>query len=193
MRDANSPPQGTKRSGNNKTTSAEKKNKPAPRDPSIPTKYWFGFEMLEKLAIEEGAPICTTPTSVLTLIKSGFSDKEAKEFLKAVHSYPHVKQTCFPFCRPDSIAGQHFNITQLPFEVEVDPDTNLSLDYQVAIYFQKPSRLYTHEEILAMTQARLKDMKIATENKIAEPIAILCRNGSTRHWASTIKLHLKTP
>ena len=36
-------------------------------------------------------------------------------------------------------------------------------------------------------------MKIATGNKIAEPIAILCRNGSTRHWAGTIKLHLKHP
>ena len=95
--------------------------------------------------------------------------------------------------RPDGIIGQHFNITQIPFEIETDPDTGLSLDYQVAIYFQKPSRQYSHEEILAMTQARLKDMKIALGNKIAEPIAILCRNGSTRHWAGTIKLHLKHP
>jgi hypothetical protein len=30
-------------------------------------------------------------------------------------------------------------------------------------------------------------------NKIVEPIAILCRNGSSRHWAGTIKLHLKYP
>ena len=37
----------------------------------------------------------------------------------------------------------------------------------------------------------LKEMKIALGSKIAEPIAILCRNGSTRHWAGTIKLHLK--
>ena len=36
-------------------------------------------------------------------------------------------------------------------------------------------------------------MKIALGNRIAEPIAILCRNGSTRHWAGTIKLHLKHP
>ena len=36
-------------------------------------------------------------------------------------------------------------------------------------------------------------MKIPLGSKIAEPIAILCRNGSTRHWAGTIKLHLKHP
>ena len=67
------------------------------------------------------------------------------------------------------------------------------MDYQVAIYFQKPSRPHTHEEILVAIQARLKDMKITLGIKIAEPIAILCKNGSTRHWASIIKLHLKHP
>ena len=36
-------------------------------------------------------------------------------------------------------------------------------------------------------------MRIPLENKIAEPIAILCRNGSARHWFGTIKLHLKHP
>jgi hypothetical protein len=36
-------------------------------------------------------------------------------------------------------------------------------------------------------------MKIALGSKIAEPIAILCRNGSSRYWAGTIKLHLKYP
>ena len=36
-------------------------------------------------------------------------------------------------------------------------------------------------------------MKIALRTKIAEPIAILCKNGSARHWSGTIKLHLKHP
>ena len=75
--------------------------------------------------------------------------------------------------------------------MKTDPDTGLSYDYQVAIYFQKPTRQYTHEEILALTQARLKDMRISLGSKIAEPIAILCKNGSARHWSGTIKLHLK--
>ena len=79
------------------------------------------------------------------------------------------------------------------FEIEVDPDTNLSQDFHVAIYFQKPSRQYTHEEILGLTQARLEEMKITLGSKIVEPIAILCKNGSTQHWARTIKLHLQHP
>ena len=194
MREANSPPQGTgtKRSGGNKTTSAEKKNKPAPKE-ALPKQFWLGFEMMEKLAIEEEVPIHATPTTLHGLARSGFSEKEAKEFLKSVVSYPHVGQSCYPVSHPDGVPGQHYNITQLPFEIETDPDSGLSMDYQVAIYFKKPSRPYMHEEILAATQARLKEMRIALGNKIAEPIAILCRNGSTRHWAGTIKLHLKHP
>jgi hypothetical protein len=217
MRDAISPPQGTKRSGASRSTSAEKKNKTAPKEtasnmtpketPSAEKKtknaakeapapimsFWLGFEMLEKLAIEEGAPPAYTPTPIQSLIKNGFSEREAKEFQKVVISYPHVVQSCFPLHRPDGIAGQHFNITQLPFEIETDPDTGLSQDYHVAIYFQKSIHQYTHAEILAATQARLKELKITLGSKIAKPIAILCKNGSSRHWAGTIKLHLKYP
>jgi hypothetical protein len=217
MRDAISPPQSTKRSGASRSTSAEKKNmttskettsnktpketpsgekktKNAAKEAPAPImSFWLGFETLEKLAIEEGAPHAYTPTTIQGLIKSGFSDKEAKEFQKVVISYPHVVQSCFPLHRPDGIAGQHFNITQLPFEIKTDPDTGLSQDYHVAIYFQKPIHQYTHAEILGATQARLKEMKITLGSKIAEPIAILCRNGSSRHWAYTIKLHLKYP
>ena len=36
-------------------------------------------------------------------------------------------------------------------------------------------------------------MRIALGDKIAEPIAILCKNGLARHWLGTIKLHLKHP
>jgi hypothetical protein len=194
MIEGNSPPQGTKRSGNTKTPSTEKKNKSTPKEtPPTTQHFWLGFEMLEKLALEEGAQVVPIPTSMHNLIKAGFPEKEAKDFLKAVHSFPHVAQTCFPLCRNDGVAGQHFNLTQLPFEIETDPDTGLSQDYHVAIYFQKPSRQYTHEEVLALAQARLKEMRIPLGNKIAEPIAILCRNGSSRHWAGTIKLHLKHP
>ena len=193
MREANSPPQGTKRSGNNKSTSAEKKTKPTPKE-LIPTRqFWLGFEMMERLAIDEGASLIPTPTSIHTLIRAGFPEKEAKDFLNAVPSFPRVSQSLFPTSRPDGIAGQHYNITQLPFEIDTDPDTGLSHDYQVAIFLQKPIRQYTHEEILALAQARRKEMRIALGNKIAEPIAILCRNGSARHWAGTIKLHLKHP
>ena len=103
MRQTDSPPQGVKRSGGNKTTSAEKKNKSASKEGPTSKQLWLGFEMMEKLAIEEGTPIHTTPTTLHTLIRNGFSDKEAKEFLKATPAYPHVGQSCYPFSRLDSI------------------------------------------------------------------------------------------
>ena len=195
MLDTTSPPLGQKRIGGNnvasaekrsKATSAEKRSRPAPKEKASPPLFWFGFETMERIAIAEG-------TSDMSKGKKIRSEKETAELLASVFSYPHVSQTLFPLERPDGIEGQHFNITQLPFEVEVDPDTGLSYDYQVAIYFQRPTKQYTHEEILKLTQARLKDMRIALGSKIAEPIAILCKNGSARHWSGTIKLHLKHP
>jgi hypothetical protein len=104
MGEASSPPQGTKRSGGNRATSAEKKTKSAPKEGPPPIKqFWLGFEMMEKLAIEEGAPEHTTPTTLYNLLKSGFSEKEAIEFLKSAMSYPHVAQSCFPLSRPDGV------------------------------------------------------------------------------------------
>ena len=106
MRDTISPPIGTKRSGGNRTTSMEKKNKFAPKEViTPPTNFWLGFDMMERLAIDEGAPLSFSPTPIHNLIKSGFSENEAKKYLKSVHSYPHVNQSCFPLHRPDGIAG----------------------------------------------------------------------------------------
>lgn len=84
------------------------------------------------------------------------------------------------------ITSQHFNIIQFPFEMKTDIDISLSQDYHVAIYFQKSSRQYTNEKILALTHARLKEMKNTLGNKIAKSIAILCGNGSTKYWTNII-------
>ena len=54
MRDTISPPIGTKRSGGNRTTSTEKKNKLASKEVITPsTNFWLGFDMMERLAIDE--------------------------------------------------------------------------------------------------------------------------------------------
>ena len=194
MLEMDSPPQGHKRNGGSKASSGEKRSKSATKDkPPQAQTFWLGFEAMEKIAMDEGTSLCFEPVPTHTLVKKGLYEKKAIELLKAVFSYPHVGQTLFPLTRPDGIEGQHFNITQLPFEVETDPDTGLSYDYHVAIYFRKPNWQHTHEEILALTQARLSNMKIPLGDKIAEPIAILCKNGSARHWSGTIKLHLKNP
>ena len=201
MMEANSPPQGLKRNSRTRNSSAEKKGKTISTDkkgksttkekPPKAHSYWLGFKAMEKLAIEGEHILEPTPTP--HNVKKGRSDKEAAELLTAVFSYPHTTQTLFPLVCPDGIDGQHFNITQIPLEIETDPDTGLSYDYQITIYFQKLIKQYTHEEILAMMQAKLRDMRIALGVKIAEPIAILCKNGSAKHWSGTIKLHLKHP
>ena len=91
MRDTTSPPLGTKRSGGNRTTSMKKKNKLAPKEVITPTtNFWLGFDMMKRLAFDEGAPLSFSLTPIHNLIKSGLSEKEAKEYLKSVHSYAHV-------------------------------------------------------------------------------------------------------
>ena len=79
MRDANSPPQGTKMSGS-KAISAENKNKTTPKEAFTTTQqFWLGFEMLEKLAIKEGAPWPPIPTSTHNLIRAGFFGEKNKK------------------------------------------------------------------------------------------------------------------
>ena len=97
---------------------------------------------MERIAIDGGTPRFIEPAPIQ---KKRRLEKEATELLAAVFSYPHVEQTLYPLVRPDGIDGQHFNITQIPFEVETYLESDLSYDYQVAIYFEKPSRHYTHE------------------------------------------------
>ena len=197
MLDTSSPPQGQKMTGGTRTSSEEKRTKATleRRGKSIPNEknqltpqFWLGFEAMEKLALDEGAPHIIKASPIQ---KKWRSEKETDDLLALVFFYPHVGQTLFPLTQPDGIEGQHFNITQIPFEVETDLDSGLSYDYQVAIYFQKSSRQYTHEEVLTLTKERLRDVKIPLGSRIAEPIAILCRNGSAKHWSGTIKLHLK--
>ena len=88
-------------------------------------RFWLGIKIMETLAIEEGVSMSLL-IPIHNLIRNGFSEGETKEFVKSVLSYLHVGQYCFPLCRPDGITSQHFNITQLPFEIETDLDTNLS-------------------------------------------------------------------
>ena len=75
-------------------------------------------------------------------------------------AFPHVKQLLYPLERPDGKGGQHFNLTQLPIETEVDPGTGLSLDYHIAVHFEKPVTDYTHNEILTMATHRLAHMAL---------------------------------
>ena len=165
-----------------------------------PRDFWLGIMAMEKLAIDEGvrAKDCKPSMKKEDLVGMGISESEAMEMSQINKiAFPHVKQLLYPVERPDGKGGQHFNLTQLPIETKVDPGTGLSLDYHVAVHFDKPATDYTHNEILTMAIARLSHMNIEVGIGLAEPIYIPCkekkRNSKTKFWTGTIKIHLKHP
>jgi hypothetical protein len=165
-----------------------------------PKDFWLGIVAMEKLAIEEGvkAKDCRPSMKKEDLEEMGIPEKEAEEMSHINKiAFPHVKQLLYPFERPDGKGGQHFNLTQLPIETEIDPGTGLSLDYHIAVHFDKPATDYTHNETLAMVTNRLALMQIELGIGLAEPIYIPCkekeRNSKVKFWTGTIKIHLKHP
>ena len=118
-------------------------------------EFWLGIIAMEKLAIDEGvkAKDCSPPMKKEDLIAMGMKEAEAEEMCQINKiAFPHVKQLLYPLERPDGKKGQHFNLMQLPIETEVDPGTSLSLDYHVAIHFERPSKDYTHLKFSAWQQ-----------------------------------------
>ena len=155
---------------------------------------------MDNLAIDEGikAKDCRPSTKKEELIEIGMSEKEVEEMSRVGKiAFPHVKQLLYPLERPDGKGGQHFNLTQLPMETEVDPGTGLSMDYHIAIHFDKPLTDYTHNEVLNMATTRLAFMGIELGIGMAEPIYIPCkekeRNTKIKFWTGTLKIHLKHP
>lgn len=98
---------------------------------------------METLAYEAGIPPRSSTKSLEELLKAGFIESEARDLLNGRMSFPRVTQKLWPTVRPDHIEGQHFNITQLPFDIEVNSSTNLSLDYHILLQFEKPSTLFS--------------------------------------------------
>jgi hypothetical protein len=86
---------------------------------------------------------------------------------------------------------------QLPFEVETNPDTGLSLDFHIIIYFEQPSIPFEQNEILAKTKRRFEHMTIPLGTSILHPITVLCKHAKQKEdpriWAGIIKAHLLKP
>ena len=152
--------------------------------------FWLGFHTLNALACEMDDAIEPT-LSVTELVKMGMVHDEALEHLMAVPSFPYIPQEAWPSKREDGKEGGHFNLTQVPFDVEID-EGGFALDYQIAITFELCEKNLQRDEIYAKTEERLKAMNIQLGEILGEPIAILCFHGSKR-WSGTIKLHLKNP
>jgi hypothetical protein len=109
-------------------------------------RYWMGFSYMEQLAVEAGIPECTSDGSVDDLMAKGYIRAEAEEMETTIVAFPRIAQKLYPSKRSDKVLGQHYNITQLPFEVETHPDTGLSLDFHVTIYFEQPKTLFEHDQ-----------------------------------------------
>ena len=152
--------------------------------------FWLGYHTLNALARDNGEMFEPT-LSVSELVRFGMEHNEALEHLEVFSSFPYVLQQAWPSKKLDGKEGGHFNLTQVPFDVEID-EYEFFLDYQIAIAFEIGDRNITRDEIYAKTEARLEKMNIQLREVLGEPIAILCFHGSKR-WSETIKLHLKNP
>lgn len=151
---------------------------------------WLGFQALNHIYKQKELPqehIGTTRD----LIKKGIDFDEAKEMQNMVPSFPFVPQLEWPSKRDDGIEGQHFNLIQLPFDVEVD-EHGFSFDYQISVQFELKDAQWEKNVIMGKVNERLTKMNIKTRELIGEPIAIMYYHKSTT-WSGTIKLHLDNP
>ena len=120
--------------------------------------FWLGYHTLNTIACEKEEPI-EPSLSVSELVKLGMGHNEALEHLVAVPSFPYIPQEAWPSKREDGKEDGHFNLTQVPFDIETD-EYGFALDYQVAISFEIGEKNLPRDEIYAKTEARLKAMDI---------------------------------
>ena len=125
---------------------------------------------MEKLAIEQGLD-----ESIADRTTRGMPRKEAEELESVSISYPRVPQILYPSERSDGFPGQHLNLTQLPSEIEIDPISCMSLDFQIAIHFQLPNKPLFHNHVKELVKERLNDMHIQLGTSLIEPISVLSR------------------
>ena len=121
-----------KRPSNVEGTSNQKKakEKPTPKCPP----FWFGFQAMNWTNRGKNLPMDShEPTTVL--VENGMKESEALECQNVISYFLFVLQEEWPTTREDGRIGQHFHLTQVPSNVEVD-DYGLSLDYQVTIHFK---------------------------------------------------------
>jgi hypothetical protein len=109
---------------------------------------------MEEMAINAGQafqPYRSTQSS----IEVGLSPAKALELATATIAFPRVPQHAWPYVRPDNILGQQFHLTQIPFDVQINAETGMSLTYQIMIYFEKPLKDYVSAKIAQLTVERL--------------------------------------
>jgi hypothetical protein len=157
----------------------------------------MGISYMEQMAMEVGIQECSSDGSVEDLVATGYIRAEAEELEIEKVAFPRIAQKLYPSRRNDKVLGQHYNLTQLPFEVETHPETELSLDFHVTIYFEQPKIPFEYDEILAKAQQRFEQMSIPLGTGILHPITVFYKHTKQREepriWAGIIKVHLLKP
>ena len=101
------------------------------------TEFWLRFPTMEQIAKNEGREPYTIDTPLEDLIHMGYIPEEAQELLTTKISFPRVVQKLWPTQRQDRVEGQHVNLIQLPFDIDTNQETGLSLDYHILAQFKK--------------------------------------------------------
>jgi hypothetical protein len=155
------------------------------------TAIWLGFPTMEELARQaRNQPIdqsCSRANE-----KAGLSAEEALELTSAKVAFPKIRQQAWPNIRSDNKMDNHFHLTQLHFDVQVDTTTNFARTYHVMLHFEKPIKKYLSSEIIELINDRFQKMGIILRD-ILEPIAPLCSAIDPKAWNGMTKIHLKDP
>ena len=171
------------------TTSSQKKAKGTSTLELRRPPFWLGFKALNMTNQGKGYPKDEVKF-VSQLVLDGMSKEEALECMDAVSSFPFVIQEEWPSKR-EGEDGQHFNITQIPLDVEVNVN-GFAPDYHIAIFFELEEEMFSKEVVMELITNRLSHMKIELGDKIGEPIAPMFTHGGKK-WSGIVKLHLKYP
>jgi hypothetical protein len=89
--------------------------------------FWLGYQALNAKACENGEPLERT-FPVSELVKLGMIHDEILEHLDAVLFFPHILQETWFSKRINGKDCGHFNLIQVPFDVEVN-EGGFVLDY----------------------------------------------------------------
>jgi hypothetical protein len=154
-------------------------------------RLWFGFHIMDEQAKLAGKqPYEAAPLH--KLMDAGLQEEEANELQKAKISFPRIYQKEWPQTREDQVPGQHYHLTQVPFDIATNPETGYALVYQIFLHFEKPSTMYSRDSIIMLTKDRMHYMQIELGN-ILEPVAPFCSTRDPKAWNGLIKIHLKYP
>jgi hypothetical protein len=107
----------TSRAANGKKNKSDKPTINVSVPNQRPPRYWLGFSYMEQIVIDRNLPGCTNSEHPEDLMAKGYIKTKAEEMLQAIVAFPRVPQILYPSAREDKVLGQHYNLTQIPFEV----------------------------------------------------------------------------